>query len=229
MFGFIKRWIEKRKRRQEEERAAVAEAHDREKQRIVKQREIKNNILAILAEDKIPDIDWQISIGNLPFRFMKSEHLIYVFPAVRYYEQRTKREFKGRSAGTSVRVMKGVSVRVGQSRGTPIESDEIIDRGIGMLAVTNKHIYFDGERTFRVNFSKIVAVDRAGDNAVSITRDRASAHPEFFVVGEQDAAFAYKLLQAIPSLELGRGEPERQAPSDYHLLMQDAETYIYDE
>lgn len=57
--------------------------------------------------------------------------------------------------------------------------------------------------------------------AQALTRDRVSAHPEFFVVGYLNAEFALNLLRAVPMVELGRGEPERQNPQDYHLLMMD--------
>ena len=196
-------------RRWEEDQRQQALAEER---RRIRQRQ--ENIIAILGDDKLPDISWKVA---LPFKFMKSEHLIYVFPNVHYLEQRVKREVIGRSAGTSVRVMKGVSVRVGQSRGTPVESDVIHDRGVGMMAVTSRHLYFNGERSFRIRFDKMVSVEQRYDGVV-VTRDRVSAQPEFFIVGEQDSQFVYDLLQAIPALELPRS-PEKQDPDEYHMLM----------
>ncbi|MDE2686673.1 MAG: hypothetical protein OXI16_04135 [Chloroflexota bacterium] len=181
-------------------------------------RQTQENILTILNDEKLPDVDWS-ALGELPFRFQKTEHLIYVFLNVHYAEQRVKREIVGRSAGTSVRIMKGVSVRAGASRGTPVERDEIVDRGLGTMAVTNRHLYFNGQRSFRIRSDKIISVQPVADG-VEVTRDRVSALSEYFLVGERDANFAYELLQAIPSLELPRN-PERQDPdpSEYHLLM----------
>lgn len=88
---------------------------------------------------------------------------------------------------------------------------------MGIMAVTNKHLYFNGERSFRIRFDKIVSVQPMSD-AVEVIRDRASALSEYFLVGERDANFAYELLQAIPSLDLPR-DPERHDPADFHLLM----------
>ena len=190
-----------------------------ERQRALDRRkQTQENILEILNEDKLPDVDWS-EFGALPFRFQKTEHLIYVFPNVRYAEQRVKREIVGRSAGSSVRIMKGVSVRAGASRGTPIERDEIVDRGVGIMAVTSRHLYFNGQRSFRIRSDRIVSVQQMADG-IEVTRDRANALAEYFRVGERDANFAYELLQAIPSLELPR-KPEWQDPdpSEYHLLM----------
>ena len=229
MVDFIKRKITKAREAREQERLELVKAQERELQRIAEHHQEQRNILTILEDGKLPDIDWEASVGRLPFKFMRSEHLIYVFPNVTYLEQRTKREIVGRSAGTSVRVAKRVSVRVGQSRGTPEERDEIVDRGVGTMAVTTKHLYFNGDRSFRINFSKVVSVESVASDTVSITRDRASAQPEFFVVGSLDAQFAYELLQAIPSLEFGSGDLEMQSPSQYHLLTHEGGDYIFDE
>ena len=195
--------------RYERERREIQEARNREIQR-------QKNILAILHGGKLPEIDWP-QLGPLPFKLLKTEHLIYVFPEVRYAEQRVKREIVGRSVGTSIRVMKGVSLRTSGSRGTPVERDEIVDRGVGMMAVTDKHLYFNGERSFRIRFDKIESVQPMAD-AVEVTRDRTSALAEYFLVGTQDANFAYELLHAVPSLDLPRA-PEREAPDNYHLGM----------
>ena len=231
---FIRRMQESAKERKEvrerqresqrlEQARLESERLERERQQlqvqqgaIAQEKQRRENILAILEDDKLPDMDWS-RLGPLPFKFLKTEHLIYVFPDVRYAEQRVKREIVGRSAGTSVRVMKGVSVRMGASRGTPVERDEIVDRGMGIMAVTNKHLYFDGERSFRIRFDKIVSVQPLTD-AVEVTRDRASALAEYFMVGEREADFAYRLLQAVPALELPR-DPEKHDPADFHLLM----------
>ena len=218
---------EEARAREQSELRAADEDRVRQEAQI---RQIQQNILALVDDDKVPEVDWEAAVGRpLPFRFQKSEYVLYVFPLARYLEQRTKREIVGRSVGTSVRVAKGVSVRAGGSRGTPVESDEIVDRGVGMLAVTSKHIYFNGDRVFRIAFNKIVAVEPSGDDAVIVTRDRASAHPEFFVVGSRDGWFAYELLQAVPSLEIPRGGPEVQSPNDYHLLVMDGGDYIVDD
>ena len=154
-----------------------------EHQRLTAYRQRQSNTLSLLRRDQLPNFQWNSAWGPLPFRFVRSESLLHVFRNVGYLEHRTKREIVGRSIGTSVRVMKGVSVRVGQSKGTPVEQDEVVDRGMGTLAVTTKHLYFHGERSFRISFAKIVSIEAMTD-AVGITRDRASAQPEYFVVGE---------------------------------------------
>ena len=184
---------------------------DQDRQKYNKNRQL---IMAILEDGKLPDIDWERHHGPLHFKLMKSEHLIYVFSGVQYFEQRTKREMVGRSVGTSVRVAKGVSFRVGASKGTPVEKDEYVDRGVGKMAITTKHLYFNRERrSFRIPFGKMVSVESMED-AVIVTRDRASAQPEVFVMGVLLAPPCYDLLQAVPSLEMG-SNPERDNGSSY--------------
>ena len=226
---WVRRTLADRQERQEKERQAREQAKQRElamqqRQREARQRALRierqrrENIIAILDDNKLPDVDWS-HYEPLPFKFLKSEHLIYVFPSVGYAEQRVKREIVGRSAGTSIRVARGAYIRVGQSRGTPVERDEIVDRGVGTMAVTTKHLYFSGERTFRIRFSRIVSVQAMRD-AVEVTRDRASGLSEYFMVAPSDIEFAANLMQTIPALELPR-RPETHDPSDYHLLLFD--------
>lgn len=214
---------EKRQARQQErqqEQAVQQRRRQAEQRALHLQRQRRDNIIAILDENKLPQIDWSHH-QPLPFKFLKSEHLIYVFPNVGYAEQRIKREIVGRSAGTSIRVARGVSVRVGQSRGTPVERDEIVHRGVGVMAVTTKHLYFAGERTFRIRFSRIVSVQAMRD-AVEVTRDRVSGLSEYFILDDADIQFAADLMQAVPALELPR-RPQTHDPDNYHLLVFDIE------
>lgn len=227
--GWIRETLAEHQERQEEKRRAREEERQRKQAIQQRQREAedralqlklqrRDNIIAILDDNKLPQVDWS-HYQPLPFKFLKSEYLLYVFPNVGYAEQRIKREIVGRSAGTSVRIAKGVSVRVGQSRGTPVERDEVVDRGVGMMAITTKHVYFSGKRTFRIRFSRIVSV-QAMRNAVEVTRDRASGLSEYFLLEAPDIHFAADLMQAIPALELPR-RPASHDPDNYHLLVFD--------
>lgn len=98
----------------------------------------------------------------------------------------------------SIRVMKGVYYRVGAFRGAPVDRTErvVVDRGI--LAVTNKHIYFAGGRkSFRIRHDKIVSHMPFSDG-VGIVRDAATAKPQIFVTG--DGWFTFNLLSNVAHL-----------------------------
>ena len=127
--GWVRRNLAEHQERQEEKRQAREQEKQRklaiqQRQHEAEQRALRlelqrrDNIITILDDNKLPEVDWS-HYQPLPFKFLKSEHLLYVFPNVGYAEQRIKREIVGRSTGTSVRVARGVSVRLGQSRGNP--------------------------------------------------------------------------------------------------------------
>ncbi len=203
------------RREREKERVRIRQVREARERLVALEaanRRLQQDIISILESGKIPAVS--ADGMSLAFRFMKSEHLIFVFTSVGYAEMKTKREVVGRSAGTSIRVMKGVYVRAGASRGTPVETDEVVDRGTGMLAVTTKHIYFNGQRSFRIRLDKIVSIEKKSDG-VAVTRDRVRAQPEYFTVGKRDAWFLYEMIQAIPSLELPSNDVERESPESY--------------
>ena len=128
----------------------------------------------------------------LPFNFQKSETLIWVFDRVDYYEDKTRRKYVGGSSGFSFRIAKGIYFRTGGFKGHPVETTERVHMGTGIMAVTNKHIYFtSSQKTFRVRLDKIVSFMPYSDG-VGIQRDAASAKPQFFITG--DGWFTYNLL-----------------------------------
>ena len=220
MLAWTRKKAAERKARLEEKGRRAAEAAALERQQKERLFRYKKNVLDILDSGNLPGgIDFTVNGRELPFKFHKSENLLWLFSSVEYLEQRTRREMVGRSAGVSIRVVKGVSVRVGESRGIRVESDEVVSRGVGLLAVTTKHVYFSGDRSFRIPFGKIVSVERLSDG-VGITRDRVSGHPEFFVVGPEDAEFACDLILSVPSVEISTNS-EVVMVNEYHILSHD--------
>ncbi len=181
-------------RRKADERKARLE---KERQWTEQLRQCKKNVLDILDSGNLPGgINFIVEGGKLPFRFQKSEHLLWVFPSVEFLEQETRRE-----------------------------DDGAVSRGTGLLAVTTKHIYFNGDRrSLRIPFGKIVSVELVSvdgqRDGIGITRDRASGQPEFFIVGREDAEFARDLILSVPSVEISANSKVVTAV-DYHLLSHD--------
>ena len=179
---------------------------NRECLKMKKVRPIQRAILEMVANGQIPDIDWKTQVNDpLPFRLLKSERLLYVFPyRAQYAEMKVRRQIVGRSAGTSVRIAQGWSVRVGASQGTPVENDEIHDRGFGTLAISNKCLLFNGDsRSFRIRLDKIVSVSVDGQ-ILEVVRERASQLPEYLALEDAgDAAFAADLILSVESGEVG--------------------------
>ena len=217
------RWIKEKARKRDEARQRQQELKELalepklEEHRETVEREIqrRKNILAILSDNKLPEIDWS-PLGPMPFEFGETEHLIYVFPEVRYAEQCAETETVGSSSRASIRVGKGVTQEASGSREAAVEGDLKVDRGMGIMAVTDQHLYFSGQRAFRIRIDEILSVEPMV-NAVKVTRDRPSPLTEYFLLVRRDANLAYEILQAVPSLDLP-SSPEKEDPCDYHSL-----------
>ena len=140
-------------------------------------------VIRELQDGKFPDSSQFDGLG-LPFNFMKSERLVWVFPDVRYLEDRVRRERVGGSTGGSFRVARGVYIRSSQFRSRTVEREVTEHVDTGTLAMTTKHMYFSGERKkFRVRFDRIVAFDAFSDG-IGITRDVQNARAQKFIVGD---------------------------------------------
>jgi hypothetical protein len=157
---------------------------------------VKASVLRELMEGKIPE---RMKVrGNLPFMLQKAEQLVWVFPDVTYYEDRTRRQYVGGSHGVSFRIARGVYYRVGAFRGNAVETTEKTNMGTGILGITNKHIYFAGAMaTFRTRLDKIISIVPFSDG-IGIQRDGATAKPQVFVTG--DRWFTYNMLMNLSNL-----------------------------
>lgn len=136
-----------------------------------------------------------VNAGILPFNFTKGENLIWLFTNVKYYEDTVKRSYEGGSRGVSVRVAKGVYLRGSSSRGKLVESNYLKLIGIGMMAITNKNIYYaSNEKTIKLPHSKIIGVKPYSDG-VQIFKDGVNAKAQYFT--QIDGVFAYNLISNI--------------------------------
>lgn len=159
----------------------------------------KGAVLRDLQDGKIPNrIDVE---GELPFNFLKTENLIWVLSSVDYYENKTKRRYEGDSSGVSFRVAKGVYVRSSSFKGHPVDYEETIYQDTGLVAITDKYIYFSGEmKEFRVAFNKIISFKPFSDG-VRFQTEAVSAKPKIFIV--DDGWFLYNLLTSISKFDKG--------------------------
>lgn len=133
--------------------------------------------------------------GNLPFKFQKSENLIWLFKDVQLYEQRIKTTYKGSSQGVSIRIAKGLYYRTSNFKGQPVKTTNIVPIAKGIMVLTNKHIYFSsGLKNFRINYNKIITVDPYSDG-VGVQKDGVSAKPQIF--SNIDGWFCYNFIKNI--------------------------------
>jgi hypothetical protein len=137
-------------------------------------------------------------VGPLPVNLQKGEQVVWAFPNTEYLEDRTHREYVGRSAGVSVRIVKGVYYHTSGFQGHPIDRTvrQLVDTGL--FVASNKNLYFVGpHKSLRIPYAKIVSFLPFSDG-MGLTRDAASAKPQVFVT--HDGWFTYNLVTNLAKL-----------------------------
>jgi hypothetical protein len=158
----------------------------------------KAAILRELVNGKLPESRIIID-GNLPFNFQKGEKLIWLFQNVEFHEQRIKTSFRGVSRGVSVKIMKGVYYRTGLFQGNPVRTAEMTFMGVGLMALTNKNIYFaSSSKSLKIPYNKIITFEPYEDG-LGLQKDGVSAKPQIFK--NIDGWFAYNVVQNISKVD----------------------------
>jgi hypothetical protein len=160
------------------------------------ERLIKGAILKDLDEGKVPV---RIKLdGHVPLNLARDEKLIWVFQDATFFTMRSKTTYRGRSQGISIRLMKGVYYRVGDFKGEPIRVEYLSEEATGLLAVTNRAVYFySPSKTFKIVAKKIIAVEAFSDG-ISITPDGANPKSRLFKI--DDPWFASNVITRLNQL-----------------------------
>ena len=136
--------------------------------------------------------------GNLPLNFQKGEQLVWAFAHTEYLEDAIRREYVGGSSGVSVRVAKGVYFHTSAFKGHPVDRNVRTHVDTGVMAVTDKNLYFAGSRkSLRIPFGKMVSFQPYTDG-LGLTRDASTAKPQVFITG--DGWFTYNLVVNLAKL-----------------------------
>lgn len=149
---------------------------------------VKALVLRDLSEGKVST---RLSVNfALPIAMKRGEQIQWLFNNVGLREQHTSYSYEGGSRGVSIRIMKGVSYRVGAYKGHRVENTSMIHVGDGDLAVTNNAIYFIcPPKTKKTALSAIVSVD-AYDDGIIVTASRGK--PKIYML--DDPHFAANLI-----------------------------------
>ncbi len=161
--------------------------------------ERKAPLLAVLDSinrGELPNVE--TSGDSLPFKMQKKEVLLYAWANVHYYETRAVRHWQGGNKGARVRVAKGLSLNVGRTAGRSVSKDEITHLDTGYMAITNKHLHFNGDvKGLRIKFDKIISLQDVG-NAMEVMRDLANPKPQLFQF--PDVRECIQLIRAVENL-----------------------------
>ena len=212
----FKKWAERRAARVQERAKALQVKKDARRRQLEAVTSFQDAIVNIAQANAFPEVDWLATTGldRLPFRFLKSERPLLVLKGVVYAEMKARRRTVGKTGGASFRIAKGVSIRTGGYSGTPVHYEELVTYGEGVFAITNKHIYFSGDRkNVRIPHGKIVSLEQEDDGVLKVTRDRVSGLPEFFSVTALWIDCLLDLLESASAIDFGRREPDmREIP-----------------
>lgn len=124
-----------------------------------------------------------VDLEKMPILLSKNEQLCWVFDGVTGYEEKTGKQYVGRSSGVSMRIAKGVYYRVGASRGTSVEYQYQKDLGFGAFFITTKNLYFvgvgSGLTNVKIPISKVLSFIPYSDG-IQIVKDGATPKPYLF-------------------------------------------------
>jgi hypothetical protein len=102
-------------------------------------------------------------------------------PNTTLMEPRAVRRYQAGSRGVSIRVMKGLSFRVGGYAGQSESHEELRSIDVGTLVLTNERLLFVGsKRTTNIRLADLVTVEAYAD-ALRISR-QGKAKPEFYAL-----------------------------------------------
>lgn len=108
---------------------------------------------------------YEIQQGNIPtvavtnLVMQKDEKAYWSEPAILAEEKIINRSYVGGSRGVSLRVMKGVSYRIGSYRGHVVNETGVVAVSNGALVITSKRFIFQGDKkSFAVNLNKILDI-----------------------------------------------------------------------
>lgn len=129
----------------------------------IKMREVSEN-----ADYEV--IEWR---DRCPAARGKSEKVIWLYPDVECLEDKKRTRYVGGSQGVSIRIMKGVSYRVGNHKGEKISEEYTQSIGRGDLYITTKNIIFCGPKPLKIPLTKVLTV-KSYANGTGVVKDGAS-------------------------------------------------------
>lgn len=117
--------------------------------------------------EKIYNNELNLPTDGCPVILKRGEELVVVLPNITFKEPRSVRTSYGSYGGPTVRLMKGVSFRLGGASHRSTSHDEITTIDRGTLTITNKRLIYTGsQKTLNYNLSKILSITEYKDAIV---------------------------------------------------------------
>lgn len=158
---------------------------------------------ALLATLAVQRKMYELSRGVLapiadPGIQLRGAEQAYWLTAVRLFEERVvRRETVGRSSGVSFRIMRGVSYRIGGSRGHSVPVTASVEVARGNLVITDMRLVFLGDRqTVTIALDDVVGVDPY-TNAIVIHAEKRKQPVQFFYQNLEEAEFVAQVIAHV--------------------------------
>ena len=122
----------------------------------------------------------RLQIQGLPILLGKKEQVLWIDTSIEGSEEKTGKRYEGASKGVSIRICKGVYYRTAASKGYPVEYQYNKSLGIGSIVITNKHVYFLGDKQVKLPYTKIISFEEYSDG-ITLIKDGVNPKPYTFV------------------------------------------------
>ena len=169
----------------------------------------------IMSVKKLPVIDVDV--------ILKKQEEAYFDTQVIFYEERTKRIYQGGSAGTSIRVARGVSFRIGANKGNAVSEDYMKEIDTGEFIITNKRIVFVGEnKSWNIPLTKLMRIQEItidGHPTLSFSTETASKKKFVAFSSEDESLEAKAILNRITRSDDDMEETVGENDSGEDMLM----------
>ena len=124
----------------------------------------------VLEGDEFEVAEWR---DRCPAVLGKAEKIIWMYPNIECLEDKKRTRYVGGSQGVSVRIVKGMSYRVGNHRGEKVQEEYTQSVGYGDLYITTKNVIFCGEKPIKIPLNKILSI-KEYSNGTGIIKDGAN-------------------------------------------------------
>lgn len=147
------------------------------KERSFYRRLIQALVLRDLKENKPIE---RVAFEGFPVILGKNEFPVWGYNGIKGYEKKTKRTYEGGSRGVNVRICKGVYYKAGASKGYPVDRQYQSPLGNGCFLISNKNIFFVGNKSIKIPINKIISYTEYSDG-IELVKDGANPKPYTFV------------------------------------------------
>jgi hypothetical protein len=126
-----------------------------------------------------------------------NEKAYWAEPVTLYENKMVRRESVGRSHGVSLRIMRGVSYRIGGSKGQSMPIYEDVAVAQGQLIFTNQRVVFKGDRrTMMVMLKDVIGADPY-TNAIVMHTNTSKQPLNFHYVRPESAELVAQILTQL--------------------------------